>query len=164
MGQQVGWACSKSPRPWRPEGLATESALLTHSAAVADVFGLLEGVIHEKADAPPTGFARVAVGGPRKSALDRDLPSDPDSPPTLVPPKLLLAVRFPVSHRTGVATLAMPFASEGAVPAWLFLLCSPLDLAGAGGSYEAPVLAEEELPVFCGLSTFMLRPPRPAGW
>jgi hypothetical protein len=140
--------------------------------------------IHEKADAPPTGFADR--GRPADEALRLSRPSgvsgccccccccccgcDLNSPLLVFVMMPVLGRRF-ASHR--LADVDVPFSLAVALdppppPAALFRRCSPLDRGGGGGSYEAPVLADTKPPPpppldFCDLRTFMVREGRPAG-
>ena len=88
-------------------------------SAVADVRGLVDaGFIHEKADAPPTGFVDVrgvlgVLRPSRAAGFGADFVSE-----------LILTVRFD-SHR--IVLLPLPFSEP---PPWLLRRSSPLLVFG----------------------------------
>jgi hypothetical protein len=91
---------------------------VNHSAAVVDVLALFDGVIHEKADAPPTGLFDV------RGVLDTLRTSRFVGPVLLssAPIEVLLA-----SHRT-----VLPVPPSAIV--WLLRRSSPLLLGAGAGS------------------------------
>lgn len=131
-----------------------------YSAAVVVLvdFAVPGGVIHEKADATPTGLF---------ADLGNDTEPEAVRPPEVeagfaasLPLPSLAAPGFLVSH------LMLPLAAAVEVLSPLMLIWllrrPSSDLDGMGGSYDAPVRAEDELD-FGALRIFMLRP-RGAGW
>lgn len=112
--------------------------------------GFAGGVIQGKADAAPIGlFADLGndteVEAARPPELEPDFAASPFASPGVTGPLR--------SH------LMPPFAAVELSPfmlTWLFRRPSS-DLDGSGGSYDAPVRAEDD-PDFWALSTFMLRP------
>jgi hypothetical protein len=109
------------------------------------------GVIHENADATPTGFAERGSVDPLRPSLLLFAAAFTSDTAELV-------LRF-ASHR--LAGVAEPSPVE---LARLLRLPSLEDLAGSGGSYPDPGLVELD-PDFWGLRTFILRlPPLDGGW
>lgn len=109
--------------------------------------------IQEKAEAPPTGFARVAGAlGLLSVVADVDVDVGVGGAPPLLEDSALgvaaLTLRLTVSQRTVGAGAGeeMPFWSnaEEAAPWLLRRLNSPLDRDGAGGSKLVPLRAAEE--------------------
>jgi len=153
----------ETPAWVKPAGPANYSNT-PHSAAAVGVLGL-PVFIQAKAEAPPTGFVdRGKECRLRASWAGRpcDLLSLPALPPPAAGELLWLMLRFDSQRITFVAP-PTPFSPEVPPTApWLFRRLSMLERGGGGGSYEAPVRADDGAEDF-GFRTFMVLP-RPAGW
>jgi hypothetical protein len=107
------------------------------------------GVIHEKADATPTGLF-ADFGNDTEAEAARPLETEPDFAASPFPS--LGAAGFLISHlMPALAVVLSPL-----ILTWLFRRPSS-DFDGRGGSYDAPVRADDELD-FGALRIFILRP------
>ena len=113
--------------------------------------GLPPPAIHEKAEAPPTGFERVA-GALGLLLLSAVADADDEvgvggAPPLLEPGVAALTLRLTLSQRTGAGVeVVLPFCSNAEAAPWLLRrLNSPLDRDdAAGASNPVPLRAAGE--------------------
>jgi hypothetical protein len=108
--------------------------------------------IHENAEAPPTGFERVAGALGLLLLLSAVADADDEvgvggAPPLLEPGVAALTLRLTLSQRTGAGVeVVLPFCSNAEAAPWLLRrLNSPLDRDdAAGASNPVPLRAAGE--------------------